>query len=169
MTLALRPLALGVFLAATAALAGVAPAFAGTKEVALLASYAGDWRGKGKITGDNPGTVVCRMSLKSGTAGKLSYNGRCSFGQGAASFAGTMLYNDATKRYEAVTSTRGQSATSVGRPTGGGVTFTSSTTDDQIGKVSSTIALAGDKITLSFQMTDAKGGKSASSIDFART
>jgi hypothetical protein len=169
MTLAFRPLALGLVVAAATALSGAAPAFAGAKEAAVLASYSGDWRGKGKITGDNPGTVVCRMSLKSGNSGKLSYNGRCSFGQGAASFAGTMLYNDATRRYEAVTSTRGQSTTSVGKPTGNGVTFTTATNDDQIGKVSSTIALSGDKITLSFQMTDTKGGKTASSIDFART
>lgn len=146
-----------------------APAFAGAKETALLASYAGDWRGKGSISGDNPGTVVCRLSLKTGNAGKLTYNGRCSFGQGVASFTGTMHYNDASKRYEAVTSARGQSATSVGKPTGNGVTFTTSTNDDKVGKVSSTIALQGEKITLSFQMTDTAGSKTASSIDFART
>ncbi len=169
MSLKFRPLALGLIIAVSSAFAGAAPAFAGAKEVALLSSYAGSWRGKGSITGDNPGTVVCRMNLKSGTAGKLSYNGRCSFGQGAASFTGTMLYNETTNRYEAVTSARGESATAIGKPSGNGVTFTTSTSDDQVGKVTSTIALKGDKITLSFQLTDPNGSKSASSIEFART
>lgn len=169
MTLAFRPLLLGLFLAASAILPGASVALAGDREVALLASFAGSWRGKGDIAGDNPGTVVCRMNLKAGNAGKLSYNGRCSFGQGVASFAGTMLYNDAARRYEAVTTARGQSATSIGKPTANGVTFTTSSTDEQVGKVTSTIALSGDKITLSFQMTDPSGEKTASSIDFART
>src|SRR5689334_10048146 len=99
-------------LALLAALAlPVAPAVAGPAESALLAKYAGDWKGTGKVTGPDPGTVVCRMSLKPSASGKLTYSGRCTYsGQGTASFRGTIQYNDASNRYEAASSGQGVSA-----------------------------------------------------------
>ena len=64
-------------LASALALPVALPAVAGPAENALLAKYAGDWRGTGKVTGPDPGTVVCRISLKAGSSGKLTYSGRC--------------------------------------------------------------------------------------------
>ncbi len=145
-------------------------AYAGPAETALLAAYAGNWQGSGEITGENAGKLKCRLAFKAGTSGKLTYNGRCSFGSGAASFTGTMQYSDANKRYEAITAARGQTATTIGKPQGGGVVFTTTTDDDRIGKVATTIALSGgNAITLSFKMTTPTGESNSSSIAFTRS
>lgn len=150
-------------------LAAPLPAFAGASETALLASYAGTWTGKGEVTGPEAGRVNCRITMKATSAGKLVYNGRCSMGTGAASFNGTMQYNDSARRYEAVTSARGETATAIGKPQAGGVVFTTTTTDERIGKVSSTIALSGDAITLSFKATDTSGENTSSSMTLTKS
>lgn len=148
----------------------VAPTLAGPAENALLAKYAGDWKGTGKISGPDPGTVVCRISLKPSASGKLSYSGRCTYsGQGTASFRGTMLYNDATNRYEAAASAQGVSTTTVGKKQGGGVVFSTNATDTRYGTVSSVMTLAGNAIKLSFKLVDKEGATSASSITFNRS
>ena len=158
-------------LAVLAALAvPLAPATAGPAENALLAKYAGNWKGIGKVTGPDPGTVVCRISLKPSASGKLSYSGRCTYsGQGTASFRGTMLYNDASKRYEAASSGQGVSATTVGKKQGGGIVFSTSGVDTRYGTISSVMTLAGDAIKLSFKLTDKDGATTASSITFDRS
>jgi hypothetical protein len=148
----------------------VAPAFAGPAENALLAKYAGDWRGTGKVTGPDPGTVVCRISFKPAASGKLTYSGRCTYsGQGTASFRGTMLYNDASKRYEAASSAQGTSTTAVGKKQGGGIVFATSGMDTRYGTVSSVMTLAGNAIKMSFKLVDKDGATSASSITFNRS
>lgn len=140
------------------------PAFAGAAETALLAQYAGVWSGKGEITGPDAGKVSCKLTMKATSAGKLVYNGRCSLGTVAAGFNGTMQYSDANRRYEAITSARGQTTTTIGKPQGGNVVFTSSTTDDRYGTISSTIALGKEAITLSFKAKAVGGnGENASS------
>ena len=146
-----------------------APAFAGPNEAALLASFAGTWTGKGEITGPDAGKVTCRMTMKATRAGKLTYNGRCSMGTAAASFTGTMQYNDSARRYEATSSSRGQSSTAIGKPQSGGVVFTTTTADERIGKVSSTIALAGSAITLSFRTTDTSGENTSSTMTLTKS
>lgn len=146
-----------------------APAFAGPSETALLASFAGTWTGKGEITGPDAGKINCRMTMKATRAGKLTYNGRCSVGTGAASFTGTMQYNDSARRYEATSSSRGQSATAIGKPQSSGVVFTTTTTDERIGKVSSTIALSGAAITLSFKTSATAGENTSSSITLTKS
>lgn len=132
------------------ALVAPLPALAGANESALLASYAGTWTGKGEITGPEAGKVSCKLSMKATSTGKLTYNGRCSMSTIATGFNGTMQYNDSARRYEAITTARGESATAIGKPKGQGVVFTTSATDER-GSVSSTIALAGDTITFSFK------------------
>jgi hypothetical protein len=161
-----------VSLAVLAALAlPVAPTVAGPAENALLAKYAGDWRGTGKVTGPDPGTVVCRISLKPAASGKLSYSGRCTYsGQGTASFRGTMLYNDASKRYEAAASAQGVSTTTtVGKKQGGGIVFATSGMDTRYGTVSSVMTLAGNAIKMSFKLIDKDGATTASSINFSKS
>lgn len=158
-------------LALLAALAlPVTPVVAGPAENAVLAKYAGDWKGTGKVTGPDPGTVVCRISLKPAASGKLSYSGRCTYsGQGTASFRGTMLYNDATNRYEAASSAQGVSTTTIGKKQGGGIVFATSGVDTRYGTISSTMTLAGNAIKLSFKLIDKDGETTASSITFGRT
>jgi len=161
-------------LASLALLAAVAvpvtPVMAGPAENALLAKYAGDWRGTGKVTGPDPGTVVCRMSLKPSSSGKISYSGRCTYsGQGTASFRGTMLYNDASNRYEAASSAQGVSTNTIGKKQGGGIVFATNGVDTRYGTISSTMTLAGDAIKLSFKLVDKDGDTTASSITFDRS
>lgn len=157
-------------LAATLALPTALPAVAGPAESALLAKYAGEWRGAGKVTGPDSGTVVCRLSFKSATTGRLSYTGRCSFsGSGAASFRGTLSYNDAKRQYEAASSAQGVSSTTIGRKQGGGIVFAASGMDTRYGTASSTMTLGGSTIKLSFKLVDNKGETSASSISFSKS
>jgi hypothetical protein len=148
--------------------AATLPAVAGPKESALLASFAGDWRGKGKVTGPDPGTVVCRLSFKAATAGKLSYTGRCSFGTGAPSFRGTILYNEARKRFEAYSSAQGASSNVVGKKQRGGVAFSASGIETRYGTASSVMTLIGNAINLSFKLVDKKGKVTASSVVFGK-
>jgi hypothetical protein len=146
------------------------PASAGQAENAVLAKYAGDWRGSGKVVGPDPGTVVCRLSFKASTAGKLSYSGRCSFGgSGAASFRGTMIYNDAKKRYEASSSAQGASTTTVGKKVGSTIVFTSAGIKTSYGTASSVMTLSGSSIKLAFTLVDKKGKTTASAISFKKS
>ena len=146
------------------------PATAGEAENAVLAKYAGDWRGTGKVVGPDPGTVVCRLSFKASTAGKLSYSGRCSFGgSGAASFRGTMIYNDAKNRYEASSSAQGASATTVGKKVGSTIVFASAGMKTSYGTASSVMTLSGSSIKLAFKLVDKKGQTTASAISFKKS
>jgi hypothetical protein len=142
---------------------------AGEAESAVLAKYAGEWRGTGKVTGPEPGTVVCRITFKP-ASGKLSYTGRCTYsGQGTGSFRGTMLYNDARKRYEASSSAQGVSTTTIGKKQGGGIVFAASGMDTRYGTASSVMTLAGNAIKMSFKLVDKDGETIASSISFSKS
>ena len=157
-------------LASVLALPTTLPAVAGPAESAVLAKYAGDWRGTGKVVGPDPGTVVCRLSFKASTAGKLTYTGRCSFGgSGAASFRGSMVYNDATKRYEASSSAQGVSTTTVGKKAGSTIVFASAGMKTSYGTASSVMTLSGSSIKLAFTLVDKKGQTTASAISFKKS
>lgn len=155
--------------ALTLCLALLAPlaAIAGDAENAVLAKYAGNWKGTGKVAGPDPGTVVCRLSMKNSKTGALTYSGRCSFSGGATSFRGAMAYNDAAKRYEASTSAQGVSATTVGKRQGNGLVFTASGMDTRYGTATSTLALDND-ISMTFKLVDEKGQTSTSTVSFER-
>lgn len=162
----LKALALASVLALPVAL----PAVAGPAESAVLAKYAGDWRGTGQVVGPDPGKVVCRLSFKASTTGKLTYTGRCSFGgTGAASFRGTMIYNDANKRYEASSSAQGASATTIGKKAGNTIVFASAGMKTSYGTASSVMTLGGSTIKLAFTLVDKKGQTTASAISFKKS
>jgi hypothetical protein len=151
-------------LAAILVLPAAPVAFAGQAENALLARYAGEWRGTGKVTGPDPGTVVCRITFKDSTSGKLTYSGRCSYsGQGAASFRGTVAFDEATKKFVAASSAQGTSMTTVGRRNGSTLTFASNSADTRYGTVSSTMTLSPNAIKMAFKLVD-DGQTTASSI-----
>ena len=155
-------LILGLLLPATL------PALAGPAETALLAKYEGTWRGKGQVSGPDPGTVVCRLTFKTATSGKLNYSGRCSFGAGGTSFNGAMIYNDAKNRFESSSSSTGFSATTIGKKQGGDIVFVNTPTDTIRGKASSTMTLGSSAIKLSFKLVDKKGKTTASRISFTK-
>lgn len=155
-------------LAACALALMAAPTLAGPQEAALLAGYAGSWRGSGPVTGIEEGTVDCAMTLTAAKSGKVNYSGKCSFSSGTAGFTGTMHYNDASRRYEAATSAQGVSGAAVGRKQGGGIVFSMSGLESTYGRVSSTLALDGDTIGMKFELLDKDGVKTSSSITFRR-
>lgn len=145
------------------------PATAGPTENALLAKYEGNWRGTGKVVGPDPGTVVCRLTFKAASAGKLTYSGRCSFGgSGAASFRGSMVYNDDTKRFEAASSAQGASTTTIGKRAGNTIVFASAGVKTTYGTASSVMTLSGSSIKLGFTLVDKKGQTTASTISFKK-
>ena len=143
------------------------PALAGSAENALLAKYAGNWRGTGEVTGPNAGSVVCRLSFKPTDTGAVSYTGRCSFGAGGYSFRGAMAYDDAKKRFYSQSSVQGEQVNTTGKRSGNTITF-SSTTKTQYGDAASSFSLAGNAIKLSFKVIDKKGRATTSAINFAR-
>lgn len=156
-------------LASLFALPMAAPAFAGQAENALLAKYAGNWKGAGKVVGPDPGTVVCRLTFKPASTGKLSYSGRCSFaGSGSASFRGTMVYNETKKRFEAASSAQGVSTTTAGKRVGNSIVFASKGMDTAYGTASSVMTLSPSSIKMAFTLVDKKGATNASAITFAR-
>lgn len=159
-----------IALTAALVLPAALPALAGQAENALLARYAGEWRGSGKVSGPDPGTVVCRITFKAANSGRLTYSGRCSYsGSGAASFRGTMLYNDASRRYEASSSAQGVSTTTIGKKQGGGIVFAANGMKTRYGTASSVMTLGGNAIKMSFKLVDKDGATTASSISFQKS
>ena len=144
------------------------PALAGPKEQAVLAGYAGTWKGSGTVTGPMAGAVDCELRFTSGSGGKLSYSGDCEFDKGVTSFRGTIVYNDGAKRYETAGSGQGVSVNGFGKASGGGITFSVSNLETSYGVASSTMVLAGSSIKLSFKLVDKKG-TTASSISFRKS
>lgn len=143
------------------------PALAGPAENALLAKYAGNWRGTGEVTGPNAGSVVCRLSFKPTDSGAVSYTGRCSFGAGGYSFRGAMAYDDAKNRFYSQSSVQGEQVNTIGKKSGNTVTF-ASTTSTQYGNATSSFSLAGNTIKLSFKLIDKKGRATTSAISFSK-
>jgi hypothetical protein len=143
------------------------PAIAGQAENALLAKYAGAWRGTGEVKGPDPGKVVCRLSFKPATSGALSYSGRCSFGAGGYSFRGTMVYDDNSNRFVSQSSVQGEQVQTTGKRSGNTITFASSLST-RYGDASSSFSLAGNAIKLNFKLVDKKGRSSSSAITFGR-
>jgi hypothetical protein len=144
------------------------PAMAGPKEQALLKSYAGLWRGSGEVTGPMAGAVDCELKFTSGSGGKLSYSGDCEFDKGVTSFRGTIIYNDAAKRYETAGSGQGVSVNGFGKASGGGISFSVNNLETTYGIASSNMVLGGTSIKLSFKLVDKKG-TTASSISFRKS
>lgn len=149
------------------ALSASLPAMAGPKEQALLASYAGTWRGSGEVTGPMAGPVDCQLKFTAGSNGKLTYAGACEFDKGKTDFRGTIIYNDGARRYETAGSGQGVSVTGFGKAAGGGISFSVSNLETSYGVASSTMVLAGSSIKLSFKLVDKKG-TTASSISFRK-
>ncbi len=93
---------LTVTLAATAAII-LAPglALAGPTEDAFLGKLAGTWKGSGKLTGAETGTVACTLTMRQRSDG-MNFSAKCDVPEfGQQNFSGIMSYNDAKGRYEA--------------------------------------------------------------------
>ena len=97
----------------------VAPA--AERELDLLQSYIGSWRGEGALVGgDQPEPFRCRLSVAQGNMLKVNYTGRCSLVNATLSISGTIAYNDAARQYEAaMSSNAGYTGLAIGRQSGG--------------------------------------------------
>ena len=85
--------------AALALLPGLA--VAGPAEDAFLAKLGGHWKGSGKLTGAETGTVECALTVRQRSDG-VNFAVKCDVPEfGQQNFSGVMGYNDAAGRYEA--------------------------------------------------------------------
>lgn len=118
----LRALALaGLVVASPLSIASVMAAPADT---ALLQTYLGSWKGKGKLVGSESETVACKLNLSPGNGDKVNYEGRCAMAGTNVTVAGSMQYNDANRRYEAIMSTNVTfSGVAIGKKRGDAIVF----------------------------------------------
>jgi hypothetical protein len=123
------------------------PALAGAADQAFLAKLAGTWTGSGTISGDEQGSVDCKLTL-SGTD-KVNFRGMCDAGKfGPQDYSGVLTYDEPSKKYLA----RSNGQTVVGVKSGASVVFTSKMktmagTGNSIMKLStSTIAIDVDLV-----------------------
>jgi hypothetical protein len=146
-------------------LAGVAaqPAFAAQSDIEYLATYEGDYVGVGQVTGQDNETIHCRMSLTPGNEDKINYQGRCRMAGASLSIAGTIAYNTAQRRYEAVmTSNTAFTGRAIGHRVGNNINFKLDERAIEKGSdlsVAVGIALHSGVIDVNFQVTDAATGQ----------
>lgn len=142
---------------------GLAPAYAGPSEVALLAGYVGSWKGTGKLSGAGDivegaksETVVCRMAVSTGKNDKFNLTGRCSMAGTVISVTGTIAYIEDRNRYEAVMNSGmgGFRGVAIGQKSGSKIIFDlQERAKDEAGNavdISSRVVLSGDSMDVSF-------------------
>ncbi len=153
---------------AALAIATAAPvAIAATADIQRLHQYAGSWQGRGELTGEEDGTVNCRLTMNP-RGEQLTFNGRCTLtgGLGSQSFQGAIAYNDAAGRYEAIS--RGTDPV-VGRRNGSGIVFNFAGNNTR-GAIETTMSLrGGNQIVVQFKMTNRRTGETTEGqIPFAK-
>jgi hypothetical protein len=76
------------------------------------------------VTGARSETLVCKLTIKPGNGERVNFSGRCAVAGATMSVNGTMLYADASRRFEAaMTATGGYTGVAVGRRSGDNVVF----------------------------------------------
>lgn len=104
----------------------VAPAQAAQQDpIGLLSSYIGEWSGSGVLQGGRePEPFRCRLSIDKGNQAKINYAGRCTLVNMNLSVSGTIAFDDATQRYQAVMSSNaGFTGVAVGKQVGDNIAF----------------------------------------------
>lgn len=158
-------------------LPAAAPAYAAKADVELLQSYLGTWKGsselQGRFRGKDGGTVSCQLSLSKGNGDKVNYAGNCTLAGTSMTVKGTIVYNDAGKRYEAaMTSNVSFSGLAIGKRQGGGVLFNfKERNKDEEGmglNVNAAITLNPDKIAVNFDVAFDNGDKLSASVPFTK-
>ena len=146
----------------------LAPAavYAGQRDIDLLGSYVGDWRGRGTLTtAADPETVVCKLSITPAETAKVNYNGRCTLAGGSLAIAGTMAYIGDKNRFEAVMSSNTTfTGIAVGHRRGGAIDFTLREKDPDTGadlKIEVGFDLRDGVIQVDFSITQVSTGKTS--------
>ncbi len=158
-------------------LPAAAPAYAAKADVELLQSYIGTWKGssdlKGRFRGKDGGKVSCTLSLSKGNGDKVNYAGNCTLAGTSMTVKGTIVYNDAGKRYEsAMTSNVSFSGLAIGKRQGGGLSFSfKEKNKDEEGmgmSVNAAITLNPEKIGVNFDVAFDNGDKLSASVPFTK-
>lgn len=135
-----------------------APARAGEAEMDLLRSYIGKWSGKGVLVGGaQPESFRCRLNIAKGNQSKINYAGRCTLVDMNLSVSGTILYDDAKRRYQAVMSSNaGFTGGAIGLQQGDQISFDLNEKQVDRGgnaiRIGSRIFLTGNTITVEFEV-----------------
>ncbi|MBI4921284.1 MAG: hypothetical protein HY834_06005 [Devosia nanyangense] len=152
-----------------------AAARAGQAELDLLASYIGKWSGDGVLVGGKaPESFRCRLTIAKGNQAKINYSGRCTLVNMNLSVAGTIGYDDASRRYQAVMSSNaGFTGYAIGLKQGDQISFDLAERQTDRGgndvRIGSTIRLIGDSITVDFEVEfNNSGDLLTASVPFAR-
>lgn len=142
------------------------PASAGPAEMNLLSSYIGSWSGVGVLQGSDqrPESFRCRMIIAPGAGTRINYSGRCTLISMNLSVAGTIAFNDATRRYQAtMSSNAGFTGYAVGYRRANRIDFDLQRRQlDQRGNdmtIGSRIHLAGGTIGVDFRVEFNNSGK----------
>lgn len=166
-----------VIVAALACFLALAPsaAQAGERELDLLTSYIGDWRGEGALVGgDRNEPFRCRLGVAQGNLLKINYTGRCTLVNATLSISGTIAYNDDARQYEAVMSSNaGYTGLAIGRQSGGRISFDlREQQKDRAGsdvRIGARIVLVNDQITVDFEVEFNNSGEVLkASVPFSR-
>lgn len=148
-------------MAALTILAGallVTPVQSGPAEMALLESYIGSWSGAGQLVGgDAPERFSCRLTINKGNQAKINYAGRCNLTSMNLSVSGTILYDDAARRYQAVMSSNvGFKGQAIGRHIGDRIVFDLASQQVDRGgneiRIGAVITLNGGDIVVDFEV-----------------
>ena len=161
-----------------ASMSAVMPAFAAKADVELIQSYIGTWKGGSQINGNfrgkPAGKVNCTMSLSPGNGDKVNFSGKCAMAGTTMSVKGTIVYNDAGKRYEAaMTSNVSFSGVAIGKRQGKGILFSfKEKAKDVEGMggldVNASILLNPDKIGVNFDVKFDNGEALSASVPFTK-
>lgn len=146
-------------------------AIAASSDAALLQAYAGSYTGTGSMTGQNAGTVRCRLLFQPASAASVNYTGRCSTGGADISMTGVITAANGRIR-AAMSGSNGISSTVNGVRRDGGIVFASRQRVNVRGNdrtVTSTMTLANGTIRVDFSALDNKTGKQTTgSIPFTK-
>ena len=118
---------LAAFLVAIALVAPVS-ASAAQRDLDVLQSYVGNWRGTGTFGPPNElESIRCNLAVtQSATPDRVSVNGKCAIAGGSVSIMGTMAYLADKNRFAAVITSGlgGLKGNAVGRRSGNNVSYT---------------------------------------------
>lgn len=141
----------------------------------LLSTYIGSWSGESVLEGgEAPKPFRCRLTISPGNQGKINYSGRCTVVKTNLSVAGTIAYNAAARRYEAVMSSNaGFSGYAVGIQHGDHISFDLAEREKDRGgndvRIGARIELTGDAIVVDFEVEFNDSGEIlTASVPFSR-
>ncbi len=152
-----------------------APAQSGQAELDRLTSYIGNWTGASMLVGGKePQPFRCRLTIAKGNQAKINYSGRCTLVNMNLSVAGTIAFDDATRRYQAVMSSNaGFTGDAIGRIVGDRISFDLAERQTDRGgsdvRIGARINLIGDTITVDYEVEFNESGEVlTASVPFSR-